>query len=92
MIGGVADGCRRLLGEERGGRDDLCTLAGCPLLILGLALLSAHTAVAQDNWVVKTSPKPVPDTVKALTAAVEGAGASVAAVVDHAAGAKKVGM
>ena len=70
----------------------LARILAAPALIWGLALLLTHSAVAQDNWVVKTSPKPVPDTVKALTAAVEGAGASVAAVVDHAAGAKKVGM
>lgn len=63
-----------------------------PLLVLVLALLPTLPAVAQDNWVVKTSPKSVADTVSALTTAVEGAGASVAAVVDHAAGAESAGM
>jgi uncharacterized protein (DUF302 family) len=65
-----------------------------PALIVGLVLAAAGPAVAQqdDPWVVKTSPKSVADTVSALTAAVEGAGATVAAIVDHAAGAKKAGM
>jgi uncharacterized protein (DUF302 family) len=42
--------------------------------------------------VVKTSPHSVPVTVAKLSSAIEGAGASIAAVVDHAAGAKKAGM
>ena len=65
-----------------------------PLLILGLALFSADRAEAQQQgvWVVKSSPHSVPVTVEKLTSAIERAGASVAAVVDHAAGAKKTGM
>jgi uncharacterized protein (DUF302 family) len=65
-----------------------------PLLILALALCSTDSACAQghETWVVKTSPHSVPDTVARLTSAVEGAGAGVAAVIDHAAGAKKAGM
>lgn len=43
-----------------------------------------------DDWITKTSPHSVEKTVAQLTAAVEGAGAKVFAVVDHAAGAAKV--
>jgi len=63
-----------------------------PLLIVGVALASVNPVAAQDNWVVKTSPHSVADTVEKLTNAIEGAGTGVAAVVDHAAGAKKAGM
>lgn len=56
-------------------------------VMLGAAL-QAHAA----EWIVKESPSSVADTVAKLTAAVEGAGAKVFAVVDHAAGAKSVDM
>jgi uncharacterized protein (DUF302 family) len=62
------------------------------LLVPGFALCSADSAQEQGVWVVKTSPHSVPVTVAKLSSAIEGAGASVAAVVDHAAGAKKAGM
>jgi uncharacterized protein (DUF302 family) len=55
------------------------------LLIGGVALSTA--ALATDNWQVKTSPHSVADTVARLTVAIEGGGAKVAAVVDHAAAA-----
>ena len=48
------------------------------------------TAMA-ENWIVKSSPHSVDKTVSQLTAAVEGAGAKVFGVVDHAAGASNVG-
>ena len=72
----------------------IARLMAAPLLILGLALYSTDSASAQEQetWVVKTSPHSVPDTVAKLTRAVESAGAGVAAVIDHAAGAKKAGM
>jgi uncharacterized protein (DUF302 family) len=72
----------------------IARLIAAPLLILGSVLLSADPAEAQEQgvWVVKTSPHSVPVTVAKLSSAVEGAGASVAAVVDHAADAKKAGM
>jgi uncharacterized protein (DUF302 family) len=72
----------------------LARFMAVPGLVLGLALFSMHQAAAQEKgtWVVKTSPHSVADTVSKLTSAVEGAGASVAAVVDHAAGAEKAGM
>jgi uncharacterized protein (DUF302 family) len=65
-----------------------------PWLILGLAQFSAVPAEAQGQgvWVVKTSPHSVAVTVAKLSSAIEGAGAGIAAVVDHAAGAKKAGM
>lgn len=44
-----------------------------------------------DDWIIKTSPHSVEKTVTQLTAAIEAAGAKVFAVVDHAAGAEKVG-
>jgi len=83
---------RRPKNEEE--RMMFARLMAAPLLILGLALFFTDQAAAQEQgtWVVKTSPHSVPDTVAKLTSAIEGAGASVAAVVDHAAGAKKAGM
>ena len=65
-----------------------------PLLILGVALSSVDSAEAQEpgDWIVKTSPHSVPVTVERLKSAIEDAGAGVAAVVDHAAGAKRAGM
>jgi len=69
-------------------------LIAAPVLVLGFALFSADSAEAQAQgaWVVKTSPHSVPLTVAKLSSAIEGAGAGVAAVVDHAAAAKKAGM
>jgi len=69
-------------------------LIAAPLLVVGFALFSADAAEAQeqDVWVVKTSPHSVPVTVARLSSAIEGAGAGIAAVVDHAAAAKKAGM
>ena len=55
------------------------------LLIGGVALSTA--AVAADDWRIKTSPHSVADTVTRLTTAIEGAGAKVAAVIDHSAAA-----
>ena len=52
--------------------------------------LFVGTAMA-DNWIVKSSPHSVEKTVSQLTAAIEGAGAKVFGVVDHAAGASSVG-
>ncbi|WDR06265.1 DUF302 domain-containing protein [Devosia rhodophyticola] len=53
-------------------------------------LMLASPAFAQE-WIVKSSPSTVDETVEKLVAAVEGAGATVFAKVDHAAGAKAVG-
>ncbi|WP_421726170.1 DUF302 domain-containing protein [Bauldia sp.] len=61
-------------------------------IALGLAMISAPLAVADDGWIEKTSPHTVADTTAKLTAAVENAGARVFAVVDHAAGAESVEM
>ncbi|MEP2640588.1 DUF302 domain-containing protein [Roseobacter sp.] len=57
--------------------------------LLGLA--TASTALAAD-MIEKTSPHSVADTIDRLAAAVEGAGATVFARVDHAAGAASVDM
>lgn len=48
-------------------------------------------AAMADDWITKTSPHSVEKTVSQLTSAIEGAGAKVFGVVDHAAGAKAVG-
>lgn len=56
-------------------------------LMLGAAPLAAQDA----DWIIKDSPSSVADTVAKLTAAIEGAGARVFAVVDHAAGAESIG-
>lgn len=50
----------------------------------------AGSAMA-DQLITKSSPHSVADTVSKLTAAVEAAGGTVFAVVDHAGGAAKVG-
>ncbi|KIC39771.1 DUF302 domain-containing protein [Leisingera sp. ANG-M7] len=55
-----------------------------------LALVSALPAAAE--LVTVPSQKPVAETMDALQAAVEGAGATVFARVDHAGGAEKAGM
>ncbi|MEM8840104.1 MAG: DUF302 domain-containing protein [Pseudomonadota bacterium] len=59
-------------------------------------LMSAGVAFAQtsapDGWVIKTSPHSVDDTVEKLTTAIEKAGATVFAVVDHSGGAANVGL
>ncbi|WP_458790045.1 DUF302 domain-containing protein [Yoonia sp. MH D7] len=57
------------------------------IVIAGL-LAVASPALAED--VVKTSPLSVTETIDGLVAAVEGAGATVFARVDHAAGAASV--
>lgn len=62
-----------------------------PGLAFGAAMAVASAALG-DDWEIKTSPHSVPDTVAKLTAAIEGAGAKVAAVVDHAAAAASVDM
>ncbi|QJF50656.1 DUF302 domain-containing protein [Roseobacter ponti] len=61
------------------------------LLAIGLTLTTAATAFAAD-MITRTSPHSVSDTMDRLEAAVTGAGATVFARVDHAAGAAKVDM
>ena len=51
---------------------------------------SVAAASAADGWIVKDSAKSVTDTADALVAAVENAGATVFARVDHAAGAASI--
>jgi len=60
-------------------------------MTLGLAVLLPVAASAEDDWVVKSSPLPVAETVEKLTGAIEAAGASVVAVVDHRANAQRAG-
>ena len=45
---------------------------------------------AADGWIIKESPSSVSDTADKLVGAVEGAGATVFARVDHAAGAASI--
>lgn len=52
------------------------------VLLIG-AIATSTAAAATDEWQVKTSPYPVAETVTRLTAAIENAGAKVAAVIDH---------
>lgn len=61
------------------------------LLAATFAMASATTGFAAD-MITKTSPHSVSDTMDRLEAAVNGAGATVFARVDHAAGAAKVDM
>lgn len=55
------------------------------------AMMAAPTLACAD-WNSLATGKSVPETMEALVAAVEGAGATVFARVDHAAGAASVGM
>lgn len=58
--------------------------------ILAATLLAAPAAAAEFETLA--SPKPVAETMDALVAAVEGAGAAVIARVDHAGSAESAGM
>ena len=60
-------------------------------LLVFLSMFMFIGTVMAENWIVKSSPHSVEKTVSQLTTAVEGAGAKVFGVVDHAAGASKVG-
>lgn len=61
--------------------------------LFSAALILAPTlAHAEDDWVTKQSPKSVADTIAALTAAIEKAGAKVVATLDHQANAQSAGM
>lgn len=57
--------------------------------VIAAALVAASPALAND--MIKSSPMSVTETIDGLVAAVEGAGATVFARVDHAAGAESVG-
>jgi len=59
----------------------------CLAIALFFVAVSAHAV----DLVTKTSPYPVNETMERLVAAVEKAGATVFARVDHAAGAMKIG-
>ena len=63
------------------------------VLAAGLAL-SMHVpalAAGMDDWIVKKPSGSVSETVARLTGAIEKAGATVFATVDHAAGARAIG-
>ncbi len=63
------------------------------LYVLVFSVFSLNLAqAASDDLITKTSPYSVSDTAARFVAAVKGAGATVFAVVDHAKGAKSVGM
>ncbi|MEM9733846.1 MAG: DUF302 domain-containing protein [Pseudomonadota bacterium] len=58
---------------------------------LNTARADGHTKI-ENGWITAQSPSDVASTVKRLTAAIEKAGATLSAVVDHQAGAKKAGL
>ena len=58
----------------------------------GLAALVFPALAQADDWVTKTSPKSVPETVSALQGAIETAGATVFATIDHQANARAAGL
>jgi len=60
--------------------------------LLAVPLMLIATLAGASPFVSKTSPHDVATTMDRLVAAVEGAGATVAARIDHAAAAKGVGM
>lgn len=57
----------------------------------GVLLFAPLSATAQDGVMTTDASGSVSETVAALSAAVEGAGAKVFAVIDHGAGARAVG-
>ncbi len=61
------------------------------LLAAFFLISSTGLSIAAEGWITKESPHSVADTVAKFTAAVEGAGARVFAIVDHAAGAQSIG-
>ncbi|MBA4784040.1 MAG: DUF302 domain-containing protein [Rhizobiales bacterium] len=56
------------------------------------ALFMISGVAMAEEWITRESPHAVKQTVDQLTAAIEGAGATVVAVVDHSAAAKKAGL
>lgn len=70
--------------------DDRLTILGAALL--ALALSTPAQADDAQAIVVKASPHPVAETLDRLTGALEKKGITVFARIDHAAGAKKVGL
>ncbi len=65
-------------------------LASTIIVFSSLAAFSASNSAAAD-WITRESPASVAETADRLVAAAEGAGATVFARVDHAAGAQAVG-
>lgn len=61
-------------------------------LMAAAAVTAAMALPASAELIAKTSPHSVSDTMDRLAAAVEGAGATIFARVDHAGGAAKVDM
>jgi uncharacterized protein (DUF302 family) len=62
------------------------------LFAFALPLMLAATLASASPFTAKTSPHDVATTMGRLVAAVEGAGATVFARIDHAAGATSVGL
>ena len=68
----------------------LLAIAFAVFIFLGV---QARAELKEENgWLTTTSPHPVADTKDRLIAAIDKAGATLFAVVDHAAGARKVGL
>ncbi|MFQ6552485.1 DUF302 domain-containing protein [Aestuariibius insulae] len=63
-----------------------------PMLFASLFAISIGGCAIADDFETTPSSKSVTDTMDALVAAVEGAGATVFARVDHTAGAQSVGL
>ena len=58
---------------------------------VGAISMLGNVAYAADDWIIKDSPHTVSMTADKLVSAVEGAGATLFARIDHQAGAKKIG-
>lgn len=65
-------------------------LAGA--IIMGTTMTANAMDKVTDTWLVKESQHDVATTTDKLVQAIEGAGATLFAVVDHAAGARNVGL
>lgn len=62
------------------------------LIGIGLTVTASRAARADDDLVIKTSTRSVKDTIDTLAAKLAEKGISIAARVDHAAGAKAAGL
>ena len=62
------------------------------LVAAGVAAFASPASAGESDWVTKVSAHSVPDTVSALSAAIEDAGATIMATVDHAENASLIGL
>lgn len=57
-----------------------------------IATMITTPAISADQWIIKTSKNDVSQTTQNLVAAIKNAGATLFTIIDHQAGAEKVGL